>query len=114
MKLKDTITAPIPVLVSYGLYIACYRTPWVRDALLRSGNYDLLSGIVLELMILLIPALLYAKIKGQGYSAEMNFASLRPSGSIFALCMLLIMLTGVILIAMGYTVTGIAHSKYLD
>ncbi|MBQ8696081.1 MAG: CPBP family intramembrane metalloprotease, partial [Clostridia bacterium] len=71
------------------------------------------SGIVLELMILLIPALMYAKIKGQGYSAKMNFASLRPTGSILALCALIIALTGVILIAMGYTATGIAHSKYL-
>lgn len=113
MKIKETITAPIAVLVSYILYAVCYRSPWVRDALLRSGDYDLLSGVVLELMILLIPALMYAKLKGAGYSVEMNFAALRPSGLIFALCMLIISLTGVILIAVGLTGSGLVHSKYL-
>ena len=113
MKIKETVTAPIAVLASYILYAVCYRSPWVRDALMRSGDYDLLSGVVLELMILLIPALTYAKLKGTGYSAEMNFASFRPSGLIFALCMLVISLTGVVLIAMTLTATGIVHSKYL-
>ena len=113
MKLKESITAPIAVFISYILYVVCYRTPWVRDALLRSGNYDLLSGVVLELMILLIPALVYAKIKGQGYSSEMHFASLRPTGSIFALCLTLIAVCGVILIDIFYTATGIVHSKFL-
>ncbi len=113
MKIKETITAPLLVLTSYIFFAACYVFPWVRDALLRSGNYDLLSGIVLELMILLIPALLYAKLKGAGYSVSMHFAALRPSGSIFALCMVIIALTGVVLLAMGLTGAGIVHSKYL-
>ena len=113
MKLKETVTAPIAVLASYILYVICYRTPWVRDALLRNGEYNLLSGIVLELLILLIPALLYAKLKGQGYSAKIHFASLRPSGSILAFCILLIALCGILLIAVGYVASGIIHSKYL-
>lgn len=113
MKLKESITAPIAVFISYILYVICYRSPWVRDALIKSGEYDLLSGVVLELMILLIPALLYAKIKGQGYSAQMHFASLRPTGIIFALCLTVIALCGVILLTLFYTGTGIVHSKFL-
>lgn len=99
MKLKETVTAPIPVLVTYGLYSVCYASSIASDALKRYGDYTLISGIVMLFLTLAIPAVLYAKIKGVGYSEKMRFASFNPSRSIFALCAAICALSGAVLVA---------------
>ncbi len=112
MKLKETVTAPIPVLITYLLYLGCFATPVAQNALARYGDYSLISGVVLEVLTLLLPALVYAKCKGVGYSAEMHFLRLSPSRLIFALCMLIFALSGAVLISMGLHGTGLSDAKY--
>ena len=112
MKLKETITAPIPVLITYLLYLGCFATPVARQALSRTGDYSLISGVVLEVLTLLLPALIYAKCKGVGYSAQMHFMRFSPSRLIFALCMLVFALSGVILLFMLLHGTHLIEAKY--
>ncbi len=107
MKLKETVTAPIAVLFTYGLYFVCYASPVASDALRRYGDYTLISGIVMLFLTLVIPAIIYAKLKGVGYSAKMHFATLNPSRSVFALCALICALSGAVLLAGGMNALGI-------
>ena len=107
MKLKETVTAPIAVLFTYGLYFVCYASPIASDALRRYGDYTLVSGIVMLFLTLVIPAIIYAKLKGVGYSAKMHFAALNPSRSLFALCALVCALSGAVLFAGGANALGI-------
>lgn len=113
MKIKETVTAPIVVLITYTLYAGCFATPIAANALSQYDDYSLISGVVLEILVLLIPALVYAKCKGVGYSASMDFASFKPAGLIFILCMLVCALAGTVLISMGMYWCGIADGKYL-
>lgn len=115
MKLKETVTAPIAVLCTYGLYYACFRTPVVTQALAEYGDYSLISGIVLVLLCTLMPALIYAKCRGVGYSVRMHFLELRPSRSIFALCALIFALCGAVLFCMGSSgIFGCAKFSFVD
>ena len=108
MKLKESVTAPIPVLAAYGLYYLFFISPVVRNTLSGAGDYTLLSGIVLELVALFLPAAIYSRAKGIGYSAKMNFAAFRPSRIVFAVCALICCLCAAVLVAMGVDALGIA------
>lgn len=113
MKLKESVTAPIPVLVTYGLYCVCYLTPIASNALRRYGDYTLISGIVMLFLVLLIPAVLYAKLRGVGYSAKMRFAKANFSRSLFALCALMCAISGAVLIAVCTNVLGVSRQYSL-
>jgi len=112
LKLKETITAPIVVLVTYGLYYVCFVSSAAQNALAKYDEYSIISGIVLIIMTLLLPAVFYAKIKGIGYGAKMNFLSFKGSRVIFSFCMLICLCTGVILIALLFQYIGLAGIKY--
>lgn len=112
MKLKETITAPIAVLFTYLLYFLCFATDVASDALARYGDYSLISGIVLTVMTLVFPAVFYAKLKGTGYSVRMRFLSFHPSRLVFALCMLICALSGVVLLSIGLHEIGFSDAKY--
>ncbi|MCI8332069.1 MAG: CPBP family intramembrane metalloprotease [Clostridiales bacterium] len=112
MKLKETITAPIAVLVAYGLYYVCFVSDIAASALAKYDEYSIVSGIVLIIMTLLLPAVFYAKLKGVGYGAQMNFLSFKGSRIIFSFCMLVCLCTGVILMALMYQQVGLAGIKY--
>ena len=112
MKLKETVTAPFVVLITYGLYYVCFASRLAAQALDQYDEYSLISGIVLIVMTLLLPAVFYAKAKGVGYSAKMHFLTFRGSRVIFCLCMLVCLITGVILIAMTSHFLGFADGKY--
>ncbi|MCI8590016.1 MAG: CPBP family intramembrane metalloprotease [Clostridiales bacterium] len=112
MKLKETITAPIAALVIYGLYYVCFVSSIAQTALAEYDEYSIISGIVLIMMTLLLPAVFYAKLKGVGYSMKMNFLSFKGSRIIFSFCMLVCLCTGIILIALALQYLGLAGLKY--
>lgn len=108
------MTAPIPVLVTYGLYFICYASPIASDALREYGDYTLISGIVMLFLTLVIPAVLYAKIKGAGYSEKMRFASLNPSRSIFALCAAICAVSGAVIVAECMSFFRVARYSFVS
>ena len=112
MKIRETVTAPAAVLATYGLYYLCYLSPVVQNALRAYSDYSLISGVVLEVLVLLMPAVIYAKIKGVGYSVKMHFAAFHPSCIVFCLLAVVFALAALSLCATFTNYFGITGGKY--
>lgn len=88
-KFKSTFTAPLFVLVVYILALASTA---LKDKLISSENNIYLSVIILQILIFIMPAIIYCRMKGVGYSMKLNIKLFSPAklGSIIMSALVLI------------------------
>ncbi len=75
MRIKSTITAPLLVLLVYVLLIL---SRLLDLNILQSGDNVYLTMIVLQLLILVLPAFFYCKLKGEGFAGKLRLKLFAP------------------------------------
>ncbi len=104
MRYRNTLTAPLLVLVMYLLFCG---SGFIDAALLGTGNSRILSVIILQLLILVLPGIFYCRIKGEGYSVRLNLRPFGPKKIMFVISAFCAMSAGTALIRlMQYPLTG--------
>ncbi|MBQ7847083.1 MAG: CPBP family intramembrane metalloprotease [Clostridia bacterium] len=103
---KESFTAPLLVLFVIALTFLSKKAP---DLLQFSSREDLfLTYTVLELLIFVLPGVLYTKMKPRGYCADMNLISFGFSQLPQIILMFLVMVFGGVLMGLAYDHFGIA------
>ena len=89
MKMKASFAAPFFVLIVYCLALA---SEIIGDKLLVSEGNVHLSVIILQILIFMIPAIIFSRLKGVGYSMKLNIKLFSPGklGSIIVSALTLI------------------------
>lgn len=64
------------------------------DTLLTDRNNEYAVVILLQVLIFLIPAVVYGKLRGDAFSARIRLRTIRPEHALFTVCMLVVMITG--------------------
>lgn len=105
----EALTAPILLLVMLALLL-CTRLLDVRLLEYRDNIY--LSVIILHLLIFMLPAIFYCKLKGAGYSAQMNLRFFRPGMLPFSFAALFVMLSGGLLVKLAMFRLGVYSGEY--
>lgn len=104
-KFVDNHAPSLLVLTTFLLLLLSRRI----DTAIVDREQEYLSMILLQLLIFLIPGLLYCKLMGSEFSATIPMQKLRPSHTVFLLSSLLIMITGCLLI--GIHTGGLAANE---
>lgn len=98
MKIKETVSAPIFALLIYILLL-------VSRALDISSFSDVgniyLAVVVLQLVVFAVPALVYGKLKGEGYAKKLRLTLPRPEAMICVLVAAVLLISGEMLIRIG-------------
>ena len=100
-KFKATFTAPLFVLI---IYILALASNVLRDKLIASENNIYLSVIILQILIFVMPAIIYCRLKGVGYSMKLNIKLFSPGklGSVIMSALVLICGSAIIRFAQIY------------
>ncbi len=75
MKKNPAMTTPLFVLVIYLLIMA---ERLVRNRIIGTGGNRFLTVIILQILIFIIPSVIFFRIKGIGYSKKMNIRLFSP------------------------------------
>ncbi len=75
MKKNPAMTTPLFILVIYLLIIA---ERLVRNRIIETGGNRFLTVIILQILIFIIPSVVFFRIKGIGYSKKMNIRLFSP------------------------------------
>ncbi len=97
MRFKAAHTCPLLCLIVYGLLLLC-RTPAFAAA---TADMQYLTSIILQVLIFVIPATVYCRLRGTGYATKLNFRPVGPTAIGVTLLTLLTMIAGSLLIRMG-------------
>lgn len=76
MKFKASFSAPLFCLILYALF---FSLNFFQNQLFVAGGNDYLLVIILQLLILILPAIIFCRLKGVGYSAKLNIKLFSPS-----------------------------------
>ncbi|MBQ8719238.1 MAG: CPBP family intramembrane metalloprotease [Clostridia bacterium] len=104
-KFVDNHAPSLLVLTVFLLLLLSRRI----DTAIVDREQEYLSMILLQLLIFLIPGLVYCKLMGSEFSARIPMQRPRPSHAVFLLSALLIMITGCLLI--GIHTGGLAANE---
>lgn len=103
MKLKASFTAPLFVLILYALIFA---SDFIKDRLIEAGGNIYLSVIILQILIFLLPAIVFCRLKGVGYAVRLNIRLFSPGKLGCAIVAGLAMILGSVLIRLGQIYLG--------
>ena len=104
MRFRNTLTAPLLIL---AMYLLLYGSKFIDAALLGTGNSRILSVIILQLLILVLPGIFYCRIKGEGYSVRLNLRPFGPKKIMFVISSFCALAAGTALIRLiQYPLTG--------
>ncbi len=89
MKMKPSFSAPLFASI---LYILVLGADFFREKLTGAGGNEYLSVIIVQLLIFVIPAILFCRLKGVGYASRLNIRLIAPSkfGSVITASLVLI------------------------
>ena len=89
MKMKPSFSAPLFASILYILFLG---TDFFREKLTGAGGNEYLSIIIVQLLIFVIPAIVFCRLKGVGYTSKMNIRLISPSkfGSVIVTSLVLI------------------------
>ncbi len=76
MKAKATFAAPLFVLIIYTLALA---SGMISDKVVLSEGNVHLSVIILQILVFIIPAIIFCRLKGVGYSMKLNVKLFSPA-----------------------------------
>lgn len=98
---RESFTAPLTVLAAAALTALSGK---VLDAVNPNGTEDLLlTYVILELLIFVLPGVFYAKCKPKDYTGRLHLISFGFSQLPFILLMTLVMATGATLVGLLYS-----------
>ena len=75
MKPKASFVVPLFVLILYGLLIS---SRFLQTRIIEAGGNLYLSVIILQILIFLLPAIIFCRLKGVGYSVKLNVRLFSP------------------------------------
>lgn len=75
MKQKATFSTPLFILVIYALLIGAHI---LEKTLIDSGGNLYLTVIILEILIFIIPSIIFCRLKGMNYSTKLNIKLFSP------------------------------------
>ncbi len=89
MKMKSSFTTPLFAAVLYFLVLGAGL---FKDKLTGAGGNEYLSVIIVQLLIFVIPAILFCRLKGVGYTSRMNIRLIAPAkfGSVLTASLVLV------------------------
>jgi sodium transport system permease protein len=89
MKMKTSFYSPLFVSLIYLLLLGA---DFFREKLTGAGGNEYLSIIIVQLLIFIIPAILFCRLRGVGYTSKMNIRLVAPSkfGSVIVASLVLI------------------------
>ena len=89
MKMKPSFSTPLFASILYILFLG---TDFFREKLTGAGGNEYLSIIIVQLLIFIIPAIIFCRLKGVGYTSKMNVRLIAPSkfGSVIVASLVLI------------------------
>ncbi len=95
MKTKASFSAPLFVLILYGLLIA---STFLKDRLIEAGGNLYLSVIILQILVFLLPAIIFCRLKGVGYAVKLNVRLFSPGKLGCVIMSALVLICGSVLI----------------
>ena len=75
MKVRASFLSPLFVLI---LYILALASGLLQDKLISGGNDPCLSVIIISMLVYIIPAIIFCRLKDVGYSAKLNIKLFSP------------------------------------
>ncbi len=95
MKTKASFSSPLFVLILYGLLFA---SGFAKDRLIGAGGNVYLSVIILQILIFILPAIIFCRMKGVGYAVKLNIRFFSPGKLGCIVMSALVLICGSILI----------------
>ena len=108
-KIRRTFSAPLLVLVCC---IALALSSMIDPGRLSSNDNIYLSVIVLQMLIFLIPGIIYCKLSGEKCTENLRIKALGPRKLFFALFAFVTLLAGTALIKLGLYSLGYSSTSY--
>ena len=101
MKKNATITAPLLVLIVLGLFVG---SKFAEQRIIEAGGNMYLTVIIIQILIFILPAVIFCRLKGVGYAGKMNMRIFSPAkiGICILSCLFLICGTALIRMAQVY------------
>ena len=106
---KESFTAPLLVLAVTLLTALSGKV--LENAAITKADDLLLTYVILELMIFVLPGVFYTKCKKKGYNSQLHLISIGFSQLPFILLMALVMATGGTLIGLCYSHFGLSYDN---
>ena len=95
MKVRASFLSPLFVLI---LYILALASGLLQDKLISGGNDPCLSVIIISMLVYIIPAIIFCRLKGVGYSAKLNIKLFSPGKLGCVIMSSLVLICGTVLI----------------
>jgi membrane protease YdiL (CAAX protease family) len=95
MKTKASFSAPLFALILYALLFA---SGFVKDRLIGAGGNVFLSVIILQILIFILPAIIFCRMKGVGYAVKLNIKLFSPGKLGCVIMSALVLICGSVLI----------------
>lgn len=106
---RRTLTAPLLVLVCY---IAMALSSFIDPRELSGGENIYLSVIVLQMLIFLIPGIIYCKLRGEETKRRLFIKGFGPRKLAFSIFAFITTLSGAALIKLGLYAVGYTSASY--
>ena len=103
MKVKASLSSPFFVLI---IYILALASGFLQSKLLESENNIYLSVIILQILIFIIPAIVFCRLKGVGYSMKLNIKLFSPGKLGCVIMSALVLICGSVLIRFAQIYVG--------
>ena len=98
MKFKASFTTPLFALCIYGLFLA---SSLAKEKLVLAGGNGYLSVIILQILLFILPSIIFCRLKGVGYAAKLNLRLFSPTRIGAVIAASLAMIFGSILIRLA-------------
>lgn len=89
--------AHLPAILVLGIFLLLLLSHFAEAALSRESEY--VAVVLLQILIFLLPAILYAKLKEGSFAKQIRLCIPRREHIWFTVCMLVVMITGSLLIS---------------
>ncbi len=109
IKLKPSITAPLLAFVMYLLMAASTFTD--IEKLGRRDNV-FLAVIILQIVIFIIPGILYCRLKGKDFAEKLRFNAFNPGKLWLSVCAFFVLAFGSALVKLGLYAIGYYSQQY--
>lgn len=96
--MKNTVSAP---LLAFVIYVLLLLSRFVDYANLAQNDNVYLVLIILQIIIFMLPAMVYCKLKGEGYIKHLRISPIRAEHVFVIIMAAIILISGEILLRIG-------------
>ncbi len=109
IKLKPSITAPLLAFVMYLLMALSTLTDIEK---LGQRDNVFLAVIILQIVIFIIPGILYCRFRGKGFTENLRFNPFNPNKLWLSVCAFFVLAFGSALVKLGLYAVGYYSRQY--